>query len=386
MINWRMVLLDKEDLAFVTSKDEDGSSNSREMVRKLKDSADRSLSAGPFSVMVKSFIPASGDRHDYVSMGPYWWPNPDTPDGLPYIRRDGERNPELDKFDSPALKQLENHVRKLILGYYFLKDERYAEHAVRLLSVWFVEAATRMNPHLNYGQMIPGICEGRCIGLIETRNLGLMLDYISLLQPSQSWNTAFENGLYDWFKEYLNWLITSPIALEEESWFNNHGTYYDVQTAAIALHLGDEQTASRLLRLAAERRFYKHIEPNGEQPHELERTLSLSYSLMNLLGLFDLAHMGKAVGLDLWHTQSEDGRSLRAAADYLEPFCAGGKEWPYKQIKPVEPERIFTLFRRAANAYGDARYAAIADRASEQGADCYLLELVYPEMKPPKVI
>lgn len=379
MKSWgHMVLLEARALELAKSTMDNGNSRSEDISRSVKISADSALSAGPFTVMAKSFMPPSGDKHDYVSMGPYWWPNPETADGLPYIRRDGERNPETTQYDAAALHGLEDSVRKLSLGYYFLQDERYAEHAVFLLQEWFVNPETRMNPHLNYGQMIPGRCDGRCIGLIETRYLGLLMDYMTLLAASRSWSEPFGNSLRDWFEQYLHWLLTSPIALEEEGWHNNHGTYYDVQSASIALHLGNRAAASRLLEQAAERRIYRHIEPDGRQPHELERTLSLSYSLMNLNGLFELARLGEAVGLDLWHVKSSDGRSLRAALDFLESYCAGRMEWPYPQIKPIEPERVFILFRRAAAVYGDDRYRHIAESVNE-GAACHLLELVYPD-------
>ncbi|MFK5282667.1 alginate lyase family protein, partial [Lacticaseibacillus paracasei] len=40
-----------------------------------------------YSVMNKKQFPPSGDKHDYMSTGPYWWPDPTKPDGLPYIRK-----------------------------------------------------------------------------------------------------------------------------------------------------------------------------------------------------------------------------------------------------------------------------------------------------------
>jgi len=63
-------------------------------IKYLKRQADKLLDITLLSVTDKEQIPPSGDKHDYMSMGKYWWPNPDTKDGLPYIRKDGEVNPE----------------------------------------------------------------------------------------------------------------------------------------------------------------------------------------------------------------------------------------------------------------------------------------------------
>ncbi|WP_200791335.1 alginate lyase family protein, partial [Klebsiella variicola] len=59
----------------------------------LQKKADLALKHPLFSVMDKTLVAASGDKHDYYSFPPYWWPNPDTKDGLPYIRKDGQTNP-----------------------------------------------------------------------------------------------------------------------------------------------------------------------------------------------------------------------------------------------------------------------------------------------------
>lgn len=37
------------------------------------------------------------------SVGPYWWPDPSKPDGLPYIRKDGHKNPERGKIGDSGL-------------------------------------------------------------------------------------------------------------------------------------------------------------------------------------------------------------------------------------------------------------------------------------------
>src|SRR5205085_645545 len=54
---------------------------------KLEADAKTALKAAPLSVVNKEVTPPSGDKHDYMSQAPYWWPNPDTPNHLPYIRR-----------------------------------------------------------------------------------------------------------------------------------------------------------------------------------------------------------------------------------------------------------------------------------------------------------
>ena len=49
--------------------------------------ADEAMAVGPYSVMDEDETPPSGDKHDYMSLAPYWWPDPAKPNGLPYIRR-----------------------------------------------------------------------------------------------------------------------------------------------------------------------------------------------------------------------------------------------------------------------------------------------------------
>src|SRR3972149_9360806 len=93
-------------------------------------------SRGPYSVMDKDEIPPSGDKHDFLSYGAYWWPNPDTNDGLPWICRDGYVNPD-NEIDNEALGELYQSMRYLPLAYYFTGDESYAEHAAYLLRVFF---------------------------------------------------------------------------------------------------------------------------------------------------------------------------------------------------------------------------------------------------------
>jgi len=104
----------------------------------LKD-ADKALNFKPVSVMEKMNIPPSGDKHDYMSLAPYYWPDPSKPGGIPYIRKDGETNPEVKEYkDKEYLPKLCEAVNTLGLAFYFSNDNKYADHAGQLIRVWFL--------------------------------------------------------------------------------------------------------------------------------------------------------------------------------------------------------------------------------------------------------
>jgi hypothetical protein len=101
-------------------------------VNALIKEADIALQAAFVSVVQKIQTPPSGDKHDYMSLGPYWWPDTTKPDGLPYIRRDGEVNPEYRLVgDNERIDHMVNNVSTLALAYSVSQDERFASRAVR---------------------------------------------------------------------------------------------------------------------------------------------------------------------------------------------------------------------------------------------------------------
>jgi Alginate lyase len=359
----RVFLLDDKALVETRERLRTGNENLQEAVEALRDDADESLEVGPFSVMDKPFMPPSGDKHDYMSVGPYWWPDPKKEDGLPYIRKDGEVNPERNKYDNVGMGQVTRHATTLAYAYWFTGDERYAAHAAKLVRTWYLDPATRMNPNLNFGQAIPGRTKGRGIGIIDTTHLPRLLDAVQLLKGSKPWTKADQQGLDAWFKDYTDWLTTHPQGLKEANEHNNHGTWYDVQVAAFALHTGDSALAKKVLAESMSRRIAKHIEPDGRQPHELKRTKSYGYSVMNLRGMFQLATLGEEVDIDLWHFKTEDGRSIPKALDWILEHAFGDGEWTYQNLHTtMKPEAILPLVWQAARVYPDGGYCEWLER------------------------
>jgi alpha-glucosidase len=359
----RVFLLDAKQLAATKQRVRAGNASAAQALAKVERDAQKALTAGPFSVTTKDVTPPSGDKRDYMSQAPYFWPDPKSPNGLPYIRRDGERNPEIEKINNHRVKdQMEAAVEALALAYYYKGDEKYAAKAADLLRVFFLNSETRMNPNLQFGQGIPGINTGRGIGLIETRGLTRVVDAIGLLAGSKAWTTADQRGMEIWVDEFLRWMLESKYGRDEAAAKNNHGTYYDVQVVSFALFLGKRELARKVLLEARSKRIALPIEPDGSQPLELARTRAWSYSVGNLDGLMSLARLGENVGVDLWNYTTADGRTIRKALDFLVPFALGEKKWTHQQLGQWQPQTLFPLIRRAAAHYKDAQFQSVLAR------------------------
>jgi hypothetical protein len=336
----------------------------------LRDAADRAMKDGPFSVMDKQVVPPSGDKHDYMSMGTYWWPNPKTANGLPYIRRDGEHNPEIEKIpDHQNLGRVGRDSRLLALAFYVTGSEIYAARAALLLRTWFLDPPTRMNPNLNFGQGIPGITTGRGTGIIDSRGLTDVVDAVGLLGSSKNWKPEDQKGMETWFASYLSWLRQSPIGQDEAKAKNNHGTFYDVQVADFALFTGQTALARDVIDQAKEKRLAHQVMPDGSQPLEAERTRGLSYTLFNLEALMKLAQLGEHTSVDLWSFQTADGRSIRRALDYVIPFASGDKKWEQQQITEFKPQEIVPLLLQAACKFHKPEYESAARKLGAQESD-----------------
>ncbi|HEV2324836.1 MAG TPA: alginate lyase family protein [Terracidiphilus sp.] len=333
------------------------------IVNAVRMEADRAMKSGPYSVMDKQDVPPSGSKHDYVSMAPYWWPNPETKSGLPFVRKDGQVNPARYKFpDDREFNEMRNAVHALALGYYFTGNAAYARRAVLLLRRWFLNPATRMNPNLNFAQAVPGVNTGRGTGLIEVREIPRLLDAITLLERSPAMTKTDREGLRKWFTEYLRWLETSRNGQEEAAAKNNHGSWYDQQLVGIALFLGNRDLARQTAETAETKRIALQIEADGSEPLELTRTKSFSYSVFNLDALMRLAQEADHVGVDLWTYRAPDGASIRAALDYLVPFAEKKKQWTHEAINGVDASLLTEPLLLAAIHYKDANYLQLAEQ------------------------
>lgn len=338
--------------------------------------AKHALMFKPVSVMSKKDLPPSGDKHDYMSIAPYWWPNPNTATGVPYVRRDGEVNPETKNFtDKTVLPGLSSRIYHLALAYYFTGKEAYAAHASKLIRVWFLDTATRMNPNLKYAQSVKGVTDGRAEGVIDTRHFMHIMDAIQLLKASSVWTAKDQSGMEGWVKEFIHWLGNSTIGKEEMNAPNNHGVWYDAQLLAYAGFMRDTNLVKTIYARVMSR-LDKEMDSQGSFPLEMRRTTSLHYSVFILNAYSSLATRFQQHGLDLWQTKTPSGKSLKKGFDFILPYLLKTQPWTGPQINEFKQAEAIPLLSKAITQYGCASCSDEIKRLAGSAYPSLLMKLL----------
>jgi hypothetical protein len=320
----------------------------------LKD-AEAALTHRRYSVVDKTLAPASGDKHDFFSFGPYWWPDPAKKDGLPYIRKDGLHNPasSTNGTDATRLGKFSHDVTVLALAWYFTGQQKYADKAGELARAWFLQPETRMNPNLEYGQAIPGRVNGRGIGIISSRSLIDVMDSLALIQPANALSDAENDAVRGWYREFLNWLLTSRNGFEESNAHNNHGTWYSAQVTAFALYTNQPEIAKRELEITKIRRVAGQIDREGKLIAELERTRPSGYINFALEAFGHLGRYGELAGEGVW-AHGQDAHSIKQGYRFVARYV-NGEKWPYQEIDPKEGSTDGVNLRAMQNMLAAAR-------------------------------
>lgn len=285
----------------------------------------------PVTVTANIAERSAGGKHDFYSEGDYWWPNPKHPDS-PYIQKDGMTNPNNFTSHRLAMIRLSEIVGSLATAFILTGKQEYADKALQHCKAWFVDSATRMNPHLLYAQAIKGRFTGRGIGIVDAIHLMEVvkgLEQIERKQPLS--NKILLADIRNWFKNFVNWLTTHQYGKDEMNASNNHGTCWVMQVAVFAKFTGDES----LLEFCR-KRYKTVLLPNqmagdGSFPLELKRTKPYGYSIFNLDAMTVICQVLSKSGDDLWNYTTADGRSIRKGIEYLYPFVSDKNKWPFSK-------------------------------------------------------
>ncbi|KNC82000.1 hypothetical protein SARC_05706 [Sphaeroforma arctica JP610] len=345
------------------------------VVAKLKECADYALTQGPWSVIRKTERPPSRDVHDYYTPKPYFWPNPNTRNGLPYIRLDGQRVPgtelydkESDKFDRTRLAAMYGNTTCLGLAHYFTGEQKYAQVAARNIKVWFVNENTKMNPHSKYAQIHWGENHnlGESTGVIEFKDFYFFLDIVRMIKRSGELKKSDSSKLTSWFKAYIAYLRSSKQGIGEYQSPNNHGVYFDVQMSALLAFVGD---IPRLINHVdvARGRLLSQFADDGSLPHEMIRETQLHYMMFTLSGWYTLARLALNVGIDMFQFKRSTDTTppLYRGATFAIPYF--NSTWKHDQEKITDMRRMIPLYYWASLQYPELGRVQGSERYPKPG-------------------
>ena len=291
--------------------------------------AENNLNEKPITVTDHQCERSAGGIHDFYSEGDYWWPDSLNPEG-PYVRRDGQTNPDNFVAHRHAMIRFSTLVGNLTSAYLLTKDRKYIDAALVHIQAWFIDEETRMSPNLLYAQAIKGITTGRGIGIIDTIHLIEVVQSLLKMEELELLSEEDEEGTKRWITEYLTWLTTHDYGIAEMNAQNNHGTCWVMQAAIFAKYTGNEE----VLDLCTDR--YKTIllpdqmGTDGSFPRELSRTKPYGYSLFNLDAMATVCRILSTEEDNLWTYTTPDGKNMQKAFDFLLPFVIDKSAWEYK--------------------------------------------------------
>lgn len=284
----------------------------------------------PVSVVQKpkSF---SGNLHNYESLSSYAWPDPSNP-SAPWTDRDGELNPEVNRYDRTRINDMSSRLSLFFNAWQKSGESRFKDAYFKQIDTWFLDKATRMNPHMEYSQIRVGADDnhGQPHGIIDAYVLTDVLRTLRAFDRRGELNKPRKKALVTWFSAFNDWLMTSNLAERERAQANNHSIACDVLIYDIALFTGNDVYADAIQDSFASSRLAVQIRPDGTMPGELKRTRAYHYSIFNLKHILDFCFLARDVrGVDFYLSNRGP---IDASAAYLSNFIGHKELFPYMQI------------------------------------------------------
>lgn len=349
----------------------------QDAVRRLRAEAEKRLKEGPWSVTSErpNNLDLDLDVHDYYSQAPYWWPDAANPTGA-FVRRDGQVNPDRFMANKNALNAMCDAVFTLGTAAFLLDDSRYAQRAARVVNTWFVNPRTRMNPNLEFAQVVRGSDSARGSGILDGRVFIQAVQGMEFLAHTGAWDAKDQAAVHKWFEEYLDWLTHSKNGLEEKKSGNNHASWWTAQVAAVSTFVQNKPDTAMAFNYYRDRVLPSQIRANGSAPREEARARSLSYSEFNLEAFATVCRIAQVNGEDLWSVQGRKGASIATIIEYLRPYLQDPARWGKEQIIEFQNNGLYSL-AFAGMGLKNPQYVALYRKLEKtEGAFSALVDLI----------
>ncbi|QNF35642.1 alginate lyase family protein [Adhaeribacter swui] len=335
-------------------------------------------------ITTKTYMVDTDDKHNFNTVAPYWHQQPDGS----WEKIDGKGNGLSKKIgDTEKLqKGIGKVVPDLALAYVASSDpvekEKFAARAIEYCQQFFLDPATRMNPNLDYAQLIPGKKKIRIETAVEGEKLVDIVDALLLLQTSKHYTPEFDRQIRKWFADMADWMANSPTGKQaDKRTVGNIGVIYESMRAAFAIYGGDTSYARQRLPRIKER-LSDEMNADGGLEHELDRAKPNMYSNKALQAWVRLARILSIQGINLW-TLEEDGKSLEKAILFMVPYMLGEKKM--NNTEKIQPNYFRKVARTAQYAYRDhpktvqelERFLVKYDQGFREGYDPSILTEPY---------
>lgn len=245
----------------------------------------------------------------------------------PYLT-DGVYDPNAHRDDYLNANKVSDAIRDLALAYTFTKDTRYANKAVRLIKVWFLDKNTYMEPFIdNKG---PATAGHRSAGAIEIWiTLPAAFYGADLLWNYDGWSAADKTALKQWASVAVSRLKAFPP--RTNNW-ENWRMVFIMSMATIA----EDKSAMDYAFNRWKALVPIQIGNDGLLTQELGRTRSLDYSMFALNPMVQGAEIAKHYGVNLYDYTASQGRGLEKVFDAYVKYVKNPSSWPHQQISPFK--------------------------------------------------
>ncbi|HXF09930.1 MAG TPA: alginate lyase family protein [Desulfuromonadaceae bacterium] len=297
---------------------------------------------------------SEGTPNDFYSTGDTWWPDPNSPDGLPYFQRPNHINPNNFNEHRKLVLQIRDNVAALAAAYKITGNNRYAATAAIWVRTFFVDPATRMNPNLRYAQSVPGVTSGRIYGVDDVLPLVEIPNAVKVLERSPAFPPDVSKAFKKWSADYVDWLTSSTNGDQMAEAGDEHSVVYWLHIAAFANYLDDDERLSM-----CRNRFKYFMLPNQLNSdgsfNRSSRVKTYSDLLSQTDNLVAICQILSTSDDNLWQFTTPNGRTIRQTVDYIYPYLEDRSKWPSKHkndsLVPRESNQLF-----AALAYRDSKY------------------------------
>jgi hypothetical protein len=274
----------------------------QDAVRHLRADAERRVHEGPWTVTADRPTAGVFDPHDYYSEAPNWGPDPKNP-GRPFIRFEG-RPPGPPRFspNRAALQTMSDALFTLSAAGYLLDEQRYAQRAARVVNVWFVNPRTRMNPHFDFAQSVPGrnVHPG---AIAEGRPLIRAIEGLEFLEMTGAWDSRDEAAVRRWFEEYQRWLLSHADEVDDLDTAPPMRSWWEAQEAAVAAYLNNTAQLQAAFTRYRTSLFWHRVRSG------------LAPGSDDLEALAQICRIAQLDGVDLWSVHTRSGVTLASMLD-----------------------------------------------------------------------